>query len=76
VATGAVAPAWSPGGTRIAFLGNRSPDGRGELLTHLYVINATGQGERVLVADTRSTHLDAPAWASNGVDLAFSFVAG
>jgi hypothetical protein len=64
------------GGHALAFLGNRNPDGRGELLTHLYVIDATGQGERVVVADTRSTHLDAPAWAPNGVELAFSFVNG
>jgi Tol biopolymer transport system component len=75
LATGAVAPAWSPNGARIAFQGNRSPDGRGELLTHLYVIDRTGGGERVVVADTRSTHVDEPSWAPDSIRIAFSFAA-
>ena len=75
IATGGVAPDWSPSGARIAFLGNRNPDRTGELLTHLYVIGAQGQEERVVVSDTRATHVDSPRWAPDGVHLAFSFTA-
>ena len=75
IATGGVAPDWSPSGGRIAFLGNRNPDRTGELLTHLYVIGSQGQEERIVVSDTRATHLDSPRWAPDGVHLAFSFAA-
>lgn len=75
IATGGVAPDWSPSGGRIAFLGNRNPDRTGELLTHLHIIGSQGQGERIVVSDTRATHLDSPRWAPDGVHLAFSFTA-
>lgn len=45
------------------------------LLTHLYVIGASGAGERVLVSDTRSTHVDEPAWATDSTRIAFAFAA-
>ena len=75
IAGGAVAPDWATDGRRIAFIGNRNPDRTGQLLTHLYVINAAGGGERLLVTDTRSTHVDMPSWAPDSTRIAFSFVA-
>ena len=75
IAGGAVAPDWAPDGRRIAFIGNRSPDRTGQLLTSLYVIDAGGGGERLVVTDTRSTHVDMPAWAPDSTRIAFSYVA-
>lgn len=75
IASGAVAPHWSPTGARIAFLGNRNPDRTGEMLTHLYVVDPRGQGERLLVTDTRATHVDTPVWAPDGEHIAFAFTA-
>ena len=75
IAPGAVAPDWSPNGRRIAFQGNRHPDRSGQLLTHLYVIDPRGHDERILVTDTRSTHVDAPAWAPDSTRIAFAFTA-
>lgn len=75
IASGAVAPHWSPTGDRIAFQGNRNPDRTGELLTHLYVVDPRGQGERLLVTDSRATHVDTPVWAPDGVHIAFAFTA-
>lgn len=75
LAIGAVGPDWSPNGRRIAFQGNRNPDRSGELLTHLYVIDASGRGERLLVGDTGSTHVDTPVWAPDSIRIAFGFTA-
>ncbi|HEV3362975.1 MAG TPA: hypothetical protein VG795_02340, partial [Acidimicrobiia bacterium] len=73
IASGAVAPDWSANGARLAFLGNRNPDRTGELLTHLYVINPQGGAERILVTDTRATHVDSPDWSPDSLHIAFTF---
>ena len=60
----AYAPAWSPDGSRLAFVSHRSGD------EELYVANADGSGVRRL---TRSPGPDlSPAWSSDGRSLAWS----
>ena len=60
----AYAPAWSPDGSRLAFVSHRSGD------EELYVANADGSGVRRL---TRSAGPDlSPAWSSDGQQLAWS----
>jgi Tol biopolymer transport system component len=57
-------PAWSPDGTRIAFVSRRSGD------EELYVASADGSGVRRL---TRSAGPDlSPAWSSDGRRIAWS----
>jgi Tol biopolymer transport system component len=60
----AYAPAWSPDGTRLAFVSRRSGD------EEIYVANADGGGVRRL---TRSPGADlSPAWSSDGTRIAWS----
>jgi len=57
-------PAWSPDGSRLAFVSARSGD------EEIYVANADGRGVRRL---TRSAGADlSPAWSSDGRQLAWS----
>ena len=60
----AYSPAWSPDGSRLAFVSKRSGD------EEIYVAGADGRGVRRL---TRSVGPDlSPAWSSDGSRLAFS----
>jgi Tol biopolymer transport system component len=60
----AYSPAWSPDGSRLAFVSRRSGD------EEIYVARADGRGVTRL---TRSAGPDlSPAWSSNGRRLAFS----
>jgi Tol biopolymer transport system component len=60
----AYSPAWSPDGSRLAFVSRRSGD------EEIYVANADGSGVRRL---TRSAGPDlGPAWSSDGRQLAWS----
>jgi len=59
-------PAWSPDGTKIAFVSNR---GSGDLGWSIFVMNADGSGQRVLARNTsRFAH---PTWAPSGKQIAF-----
>ena len=65
-----VAPAWSPDGTRIAFIGTK--DGGA---TDLYVVDANGQAPPFKVtnlADTRFS-FGQLSWSPDGLKLAFSY---
>jgi Tol biopolymer transport system component len=53
-------PAWSPDGTRIAFVG-----GYGQL----YVVNPDGSNQTLLSKQTRN--IESPAWSSDGTHIAF-----
>jgi len=58
-------PAWSPDGTRIAFVSVRNGDA-----ADVYVMNADGTGERRLT-DHPAVDTD-PAWSPDGARIAFS----
>jgi Tol biopolymer transport system component len=62
-------PAWSPGGTRIAFVRSRTVNG---VLTSraILVMNANGSGVAKLTQDTAYA-LD-PAWSPDGTKIAFA----
>jgi Tol biopolymer transport system component len=57
-------PAWSPDGTKIAFLSNRTG------VFDLYVMNADGSGVTALTADSASE--GRPAWSPDGTKIAFA----
>jgi Tol biopolymer transport system component len=58
-----VEPAWSPDGSRIAFVSRR--DGR----FHVYLMNADGGGVRRLTNAAKDDHN--PAWSPDGTRIAF-----
>ncbi len=62
-----VNPVWSPDGTRIAFLSNRS-DSRSY---HLYTVGADGSNVQ-LVSTRIPSSLDPPVWLSDGEHIATS----
>ena len=65
-AMGHTTPAWSPDGTKIAYLSGW-PD------VHVYVINADGTNLRRLAPPVSYKKLDcSPAWSPNGKQIAFS----
>ena len=57
-------PAWSPDGSRIAFVGNTA-DG-----PEIVVINADGTNRQQVTTEVRSA--DDPAWAPNGLKIAYA----
>jgi TolB protein len=61
-------PVWSPDGRRIAYLSRR------ENAKELFVVNASGSGQRRLTRD--ATNTATPAWSPDGRTLAFESVRG
>ncbi len=57
-------PAWSPDGTRVAFVSRR--DGT----SHVYVMNADGTGTRRLTSSAKND--ERPAWSPDGKRIVFS----
>ncbi len=71
LARNAVAPVWSPDGTRIAFgLGRYNLGTRDGALSHVAVINADGTGLRQLTEATPGNH-GFPSWSPDGRQIVF-----
>ena len=66
-------PAWSPDGTKIAFVAQRALDGSDapDLVMNLWTINADGSGATPLTRFVNSHFLFYPAWSPDGAKLAF-----
>ncbi|MFN2627050.1 MAG: prolyl oligopeptidase family serine peptidase [Gaiellaceae bacterium] len=62
-------PAWSPDGSRIAFVSSRGNDWDIDLVSDLYVMSSDG-GEPELVTDGAGS-CDSPAWSPDGTKLAY-----
>jgi Tol biopolymer transport system component len=62
------APAWSPDGTRIAFTSDRNRD---DGYHDIYVMDADGTDETVLVAAPDGGTVEDPAWSPDGSQLAW-----
>jgi Tol biopolymer transport system component len=58
-------PRWSPDGSRIAFVSNRTGLGQ------IWVVNEDGSGHRLLTESPNSIAVD-PAWSPKGHELAYS----
>ena len=61
-------PAWSPDGTRLAFVSQRDDATRATV--HLYVVNGDGSGLQRLTGDAPRLILGPPAWSPDGARLA------
>ena len=59
-------PAWSPDGTKIAFISNRSR----EPGFHLHVMDADGGNQRMLLSSINTTE-ESPLWSPDGRRIAF-----
>ena len=66
-------PAWSPDGTRIAFLSARHRDLRGRFshLAHLYTMTSDGSNVRSLSRGVAGVINHPPQWSPDGQQLAF-----
>ncbi len=60
------APAWSPDGTRIAYINDQSGDG------DLYLMDANGQRPFLLTIDDSGAEDRTPVWSPDGLWIAFS----
>ena len=64
-------PAWSPDGTRVAFVSNRdAPDLRKHQEAGLYTMAADGTGVRRLATDLERVAWQPPAWSPDGRSIA------
>jgi dipeptidyl aminopeptidase/acylaminoacyl peptidase len=63
-------PAWSPDGTRIAFVSARGEDWDIDLATDVYVVPADGSTEPERVTHVDGT-CDAPVWSPDGTRIAY-----
>jgi Tol biopolymer transport system component len=60
-------PAWSPDGSKIAFVGERHTD---EGILDIYVINSDGTGRTRLTSDLGNEY--DPVWAPDGTEVAYA----
>ena len=66
---GADSVAWSPDGRTIAF--TRIPPGLNDSHHDLWLMDADGTNERILVPDIRATHGLGPVWSPDGDRIAY-----
>jgi Tol biopolymer transport system component len=62
-------PAWSPDGTRIAFISDRDGDAE-KPQSHLFVMNADGSDVEQLTSSDRVDNAALPAWSPDGTRIA------
>jgi dipeptidyl aminopeptidase/acylaminoacyl peptidase len=64
-------PAWSPDGSRIAFTSARSDDWDTDVVTDLYVVDASGGEPEVLTGSDGMS--EAASWSPDGTRIAYRF---
>jgi len=64
-------PAWSPDGTKIAFIGRRSPDADRNENSDLFVVDAKAGAEPKKLTSFVGANVGRPAWSPDGQWLAY-----
>lgn len=65
-------PAWSPDGSRIVFVSNRTEDPDGNRNTDLWLIDANGEKDAPEKLTSRNTADASPAWSPSGESIVYT----
>ncbi|MGB5554202.1 MAG: S9 family peptidase [Flavobacteriaceae bacterium] len=67
-------PVWSPDGTKIAFVSNRTSDADANADTNIWIVSADGKDKTLVQVTTNPNQDDSPTWSPDGKSIAYKTV--